>query len=170
MSFQKEVNRYPAVGVPGQVGTLNPATYFPRMALADENGVNVGQGVFFNPTDELATKSGASPNLFAGIAVRNLDHAYYDVLSGGSMELVEGQAVSILSKGDIFIEAESAAVFGDNVYCSTTDGSLSFDDATTPPSGTVPTGFKVVTAGDSGETILISSYGLYTQTTAAASA
>ncbi|MDL2169563.1 hypothetical protein [Asaia sp. HumB] len=91
-----------------------------------------------------------------GFVLRDQQALITAYLAESTMLLPSGFNVQLMSGGDYFAVASTAATAGQAVYASTTDGSLQTGAAGTVPSGTVATGFVVTQGGAAGATIIIS--------------
>ncbi len=152
--FQKTLNIYPAESIAGKLATTNPHRFFPVVPTADADGITIGLGCFYDATDRTVSNKGTTG--FIGFAVAEMVYGNYDLQDGASMVATEGEPVTVLTHGDIYVNITGTPAFGDNVYVNTTTGALVFDDATTAPTGTVATGFKVVDAKTGAEVVIIS--------------
>lgn len=155
MPFQTAVSTYPAVGVAGQIGTLNPATFFPKNAHAGAD-MTIGIGAFYDTSAGTMSNVAGTNGTFAGIAIRVLDYANYSVLSEASMVVAEGQPVAVLTRGDVYVTAPAAVAYGSYVFASTTTGALTFATSSTAATGTVLTPFKAAGVAAAGDVVLIS--------------
>ncbi len=154
-SFQKTVNTTPAVGIAGQLASHNPAIFLVGNPPAGEDGVSAGAFVW----SDGETVEAAGTTKPSGIVLATMDHPNFDLQNGASVDFPEGTPVTVLVKGDIFVVSTTAATVGQGVYVSTTTGAITTATAgSTAATGTVDTGFKVLTAGAIGDPIIISNW------------
>jgi hypothetical protein len=144
MAFQKEVKTSQALGSAGQISKAfhNYCNTFSAVAT-DEN---VRVGCFVQAGDEDGEVKGASGQAITksilGVVVKD------KYISSNGTEAVdiyrEGDNVTILNAGNIFIKVEANAAVGKYIHLSKADGALLFED-TIDTAGTdkVYTGFRV---------------------------
>lgn len=154
-TFQKVVNTTPALGIAGQRASLNPAIFLVGNPPAGDGGVSAGAFVWVDDGTVIDTGT-TTP---AGIVLATMDHPNFDLQNGATVTYPEGTPVTVMVKGDIFTTATTAATVGQGVYVSTTTGAITTATAgSTAVTGTVDTGFKVLTAGAIGDIIIISNW------------
>jgi hypothetical protein len=157
MALQTQVGLSAAQGVPGEKASLNPAVYYPNTLLA-EGAVTVGSFVFAGTDPQTQAKnSGASGASALGFVERNI--VYYDfanVLEDGTLVVPDSSALTIATRGDFWAVSASDATVGQKVFAVLADGSLKTGAAQATVAGAVETGFVVMTAGEAGEVIIIS--------------
>ena len=154
-TFQKNVGLKNKVAIQGDRANQNPTIYDAINFLAGTNGVKVGGFVFRDTSDETkVTMTGSSVASVEGFVerVQNVNGFTYDP---ASMDIAEGENVSVARKGDFYVEADGAVSVGDTAYVDYSDGSTTFTSGAT----TTDTGFKAKTsAAASGDMVIISNW------------
>lgn len=143
MAFQKQVNKTQALGSAGQISKAfhNYCNTFSAIA-ADEN---VYAGCFVQAGDQDGEVKGASGQAITakilGVVVKD------KYISSCGTEAVhiyrQGDNVTILNAGNIFIGVEAQAKVGQYVHLSNDAGALSFDDNIDNGGTKTYTGFRV---------------------------
>lgn len=145
MAFQKSVNKSQALGSAGQISKAfhNYCNTFSAIA-GDEN---VCVGCFVQSTSGTNEREviGASGQEITGDILGVVVKDKY--ISSDGTEAVhiyrEGDNVTILNAGNIFIEVEAEASQGQYVHLVKATGALSFDDAIDTTGDKTYTGFRV---------------------------
>lgn len=144
MGVQTRVGRNLATGIVGNFATSNPrhslvAGVFQHRV--GEAGVLIGGFAEVDATTGLTVQplTGKNPIGFVG---RESNQALTS-----SLQLVQGQGVSLYDGGDFFVKLDTATAYGDVIKCDTT-GKITAD-------GTIETPFKVaVPTDESGLTVI----------------
>ena len=157
MGMQTQVNRYTAPGVAGDPATPDQMIYQPVNFTA-EGDVTVGNFVFASTTAPGTHAVAAGSGAPLGLVQRELNHVNYDVMSPGTLVLPEGSTLAVAVRGDFWVKTSTAATVGQAVFANETDGSISTDDAGATVSGSVETTWRVKTAGDANDLIIISNW------------
>lgn len=142
--MQKEINVSAALGVKGDVATPNQAVYFP-LNLAAKEAVDFGNFVW-RDGDKVTNVQGTVEPL--GIAQRNYMYSDDD-----QTKIPQDAAVMTVVRGDMYVLTTTAAKVGDNVFAMA-NGAIGCATAATLAGG-VATGWKVATAGEINDTIII---------------
>ncbi|MBR2148810.1 MAG: hypothetical protein IKB70_14235 [Bacilli bacterium] len=144
MAFQKTVNKTQALGSAGQISKAFHNYCNTFSAIAGDENVCVGCFVQAGTNDgEVVGASGQAITAnILGVVVKD------KYISSDGTEAVhiyrEGDNVTILNAGNIFIEVEAEASQGQYVHLSKDAGALSFDDEIDTTGATkVYTGFRV---------------------------
>lgn len=151
--FQTTINHFPSSGVAGDRATLNPSVYTVGNPLADGD---VAVGSFVWPTAGGAANAGTGKPL--GFVERVITSFNYDLLSGASMTITSGGALTVARRGDYYATAATASTAGQKVFAVLADGTLKTDTAGATVAGAVETDWYVVTGGDAGDCITISNW------------
>lgn len=164
MGFPNRVNYGPPLGMPGQRASVNPTrTAIPGELghFAGSAGVVVGRFAWVQDDDVtvLNTPPSSSPNAApTGFVIRDQNNINLgSVLSQATMTLYAGNMVTLHTGGDYFAIGSTGASRGQEVYASTTDGSIQTGPAGSPPQGTVATGWVVTRDAPAGSVMIISS-------------
>lgn len=151
--IQQSVAQTVPVGVPGDKATLNPTVYTVHNYLADASGVVAGTFVW-EDADGLATNTQPDPAVAPlGIVERLLVYPG----NGATLEIGAGQAVSVIRKGDVYVEAGGTVTVGQSAYAMT-DGTITFAASGATVSGGVETAWIAKSAGTAGDTVIVSNY------------
>lgn len=135
MSFQTQVNQYPAPAVAGDFASANPRASVVAgegQFVAGSGGVTVG--VFARAVSGVVSNGGAGPA--TGFVHRDMQALITTYLSGDSMVIPEGLPVTLHSAGDFWAKFAGGATIGQKVYASYADGSVSAAAASSPPTST----------------------------------
>ena len=155
MTFQKNVGLTNKVAIQGDRANQNPTIYDAINFLAGTNGVKVGGFVFRDPSDETkVVMTGSSVAVVEGFVerVQNVNGFTFDP---ASMDIAEGENVSVAVKCDFYLEADGAVSVGDKVYTDYETGATTF----TSGDKTLDTGFVAKTSADaSGDMVIISNW------------
>ena len=155
MTFQKNVGLKNKVSIQGDRANQNVTVYDAVNFLAGTNGVKVGGFVFRDTSDETkVTMTGSSIASVEGFVerVQNVNGFTYDP---ASMDIAEGENVTVARKGDFYVEADGAVSVGDTCYTNYETGAITF----TSGAKTLDTGFKAKTSTSaSGDMVIISNW------------
>lgn len=152
MALQSNVKLYPSSAVAGDRASQNPIIYTPLNFIAGVD-VTVGSFVWRDSTyDNQAKNSGSGAPL--GFVERVLDNYNYTIDSEGSLVVPQYGQLTVARKGDFYIQADATATIGASVYADITTGAATL----TSGDNTVDTGYVVMTAGVSGDLVIISNY------------
>lgn len=152
-AFQKSVGFYNPVATKGDRASQNPTVYIPLNFLAGGT-VKVGGFVWrdtTSPGTEVVASGSGAP---LGFIERTINHDNYTISVEGTLDIQEGSNVTVAHRGDFFVVADKSVSIGDVLYADTTDGSAVF----TSGNDTVDSGFVAVTAGNTGDLIIVSNW------------
>lgn len=144
MAFQKTVNKTQALGSAGQISKAFHNYCNTFSAIAGDDSVCVG--CFVQSTAKDGEVKGASNKAIDGkiLGVVVKDRYINSCGTEAVHTYKQGDNVTILNAGNIFIEAKAEAKQGQYVHLSKAAGDLSFDDAIdTAGADKVYTGFRV---------------------------
>ena len=154
-SFQKNVGINNKVAIEGDRANQNPTIYDAVNFLAGSGGVKVGGFVFRDPSDESqVVMTGSSVAVVEGFVerVQNVNGFTFDP---ASMDIAEGENVTVARKGDFYVEADGAVSVGDTLYTNYETGTYTF----TSGAKTTDTGYKAKTsASASGDMVIVSNW------------
>lgn len=156
MAFQKEVLRNLAKGIPGQLASLNPTVYDTNNFPAGENGVTAGLAVWADYDTGVYNNAGTGKPL--GIAMAVMNYASCFLTERGSMKIEPGKTVTVIKRGDVYVDTTTAAVPGQKVFVNNSDGTFSTGEAGATVAGGTETDFYVVDGGEPNSLILISAW------------
>lgn len=156
--IQQQVFQTVPQGVPGDKATLNPTAYTVHNYLADAGGVVAGTFVW-EDADGAATNTQPDPAVAPmGIVERLLVYPGVGGVAGDATLTIEaGQAVSVVVKGDMYVEAGGNVTAGQSAYAMT-DGTITFAASGATVSGGVETDWIAKSAGTTGDTVIVSNY------------
>lgn len=157
MAFQKTVNTYPGIGIPGAYAAINPIVSTAKGYVATA-ACNIGGFVW---ADAEAKKEGCvKPNGTGrplGFAVREITNPLgIDVEASNTVPV--GYPVSVEVKGDFFAVTTTAATVGQKVYAVLADGTIKTENAKANVEGAIETDFEVIQAGAANDVIIISNW------------
>ena len=163
MGFQNLVNRQPAPAVEGAIASANPRASMlagDSALVSGANGVTVGRFAFArNDNGQVGNVDPGAPYRvgFVGLSNPVLITAW---LGGASMLLQPGIEVTLFVEGDFWGRFVSgAAVIGQKVFASLTDGTLKSAAAGASVAGSIETNWFVLSACLTGELAKISTRG-----------
>lgn len=111
VSFQSQATRHPTIGLCGQVADIQRGLRVSR-ACAEVGGLEFGLGVAEAASDGACKLPSAADDTIVGVAV--FRHVPPD--AAGFVGYQNGEAVSVLAQGAIYIEPETDVAKGDPVY------------------------------------------------------
>lgn len=157
MTFQKQVETSLAVGIPGAYAAVN-AVISTAIGYLAEGVVMIGSFVWPGNNEGTVSNKGTAGVKPLGFVV--LERSYPIVTAGAEAQnyVPDSMNVPVQAKGDFFAVADTAAVVGQKVFASITEGSLVTDDEGATVSGYVETDYQVVTAADAGNPFVISNW------------
>ena len=159
MGFPKTINYNWTNGFPGGIASANPRRSAIPGSLgfrAGAAGVAVGAFGWVQADGVTVLNKPVGTEAPTGFVLRDQTGLITQYLGESTMTLLSGWNVQLMTGGDYFAVASTAATPGQAVYASTTDGSIKTGAAGTAPSGSVATGFVVTQGGAAGATIIIS--------------
>lgn len=144
MSLQTSCFTTKATAVAGDLAVPEQAMYYPKNLEPDTSaGVEVGKFVYLGASGGLTNTGSGVP---IGIAQRNLSYPIYDVTSGATMIIPEGQPVQTVVAGDVYVGPVTASATAGASVWANGSGGFAFASA----SGLVETDWKLagnVTSG-----------------------
>ncbi|MBS1103536.1 hypothetical protein JK202_11000 [Gluconobacter sp. Dm-62] len=159
MGFPTKINYTWAKGFPGGIASANPrrsAIPGPMGFIAGTAGVAVAAFGWVQADGVTVLNKPIASEAPTGFVLRDQTGLITAYLGESTMLLPSGFNVQLMTGGDYFAVASTAATPGQAVYASTTDGTLQTGAVGTVPEGTVATGFIVTQGGAAGSTIIIS--------------
>lgn len=155
-TFQTTVQNTPALGVAGDKVDLNPFVYAPGNPLADGPVVI---GTFVWASTKGAVNKTTSAIIPLGIVQREQAYFNYDASSGASMIVNDGGALSVIIKGDVYVNTLTEATRGQKVFAVLNDGTIKTGAAGSSIDGAIETEWFVDTGGAANSLIIISNWG-----------
>lgn len=155
MAFQKTVNTYPGIGIPGAYAAINPIVstakgYVARVAC------NIGGFVWADTSKKGYVKpTGTGRPL--GFAVRKITNPL-GINVEASNTVPAGYPVSVEVKGDFFAVTTTDATVGQKVFAVLADGTIKTGTEQTDVEDAVETDFEVIQAGAANDVIIISNW------------
>lgn len=152
MSFQQSVNLNPPLGVVGSFAStgVNHSVLAGAMQfVAGTSGVTIAAFAWANTlTGETQNAKPAAPtNWSQGFVSRDSNIAVITNWQGQSSMLIpSGLEVTLHDRGDFWAVSKTAAVVGQKVFASDTDGTLSTGAAGATVSGHTETNYTVATS------------------------
>jgi hypothetical protein len=156
MALQKQVYTSVAPGVPGSPATPDQAIYTAVNHTA-EMTCTLGNFVFEGSGLGLAAPGGT---VVLGLAQRVINYVNWDMRSPGTLDVPDGSTLTVAVKGDFWAVSDTAAAVGDAVFANTGNGMISTAAPGSTVTNAVDTGWRVKTAGDAGQPIIISNWGV----------
>lgn len=157
MAFQKTVNTYPGIGIPGAYAAINPIISTAKGYVASA-ACNIGGFVWADADKEGCVKpTGTGTERPLGFAVREITNPLgIDVEASNTVPV--GYPVSVEVKGDFFAVTTTAATVGQKVFAVLADGTVKTEAAQATVEGAVETDFEVIQAGAANDVIIISNW------------
>lgn len=152
-AFQKSVGFYNEPAVAGDRASQNPTVYVPTNFLA---GGTVKCGGFVwrdttNPGTEVVAAGSGAP---LGFIERTINHDNFNINVEGTLAIAEGGNVTVAMRGDFYVVADATVTIGAPVYTEPATGAVTFTSTAT----TVDTGYVAMTAGSSGDLVIVSNW------------
>lgn len=155
MAFQKTVNTYPGIGIPGAYAAINPIVSTAKGYVASA-ACNIGGFVWADASKAGCVKpTGIGCPL--GFAVREITNPLGIDVEASNVVPV-GYPVSVEVKGDFFAVTLTEATVGQKVFAVLADGTIKTGDAQATVDGAVETDFEVIQAGSKNDVIIISNW------------
>lgn len=157
MAFQKTVNTYPGIGIPGAYAAINPIVSTAKGYVASA-ACNIGGFVWAD-----ASKAGCVKPTSTGLcrplgfAVREITNPLGINVEASNVVPV-GYPVSVEVKGDFFAVTTTVATVGQKVFAVLADGTIKTGAAQATVEGAVETDFEVIQAGSANDVIIISNW------------
>lgn len=155
MPFQKNVNTYPGIGIPGTYAAINPIVSTAKGYIARAD-CKIGGFVWAADDKEGCVKPTGTDRPL-GFAVREITNPL-GINKEASNVVPAGYPVSVEVKGDFFAVTTTAATVGQKVYAVLADGTIKTQNAGLPVEGAVETDFEVIQAGAANDVIIISNW------------
>lgn len=153
MAFQKTVNTYPGIGIPGAYAAINPIVSTAKGYVASA-ACNIGGFVWADQKGYVKPTGTGRP---LGFAVREITNPLgIDVEASNTVPV--GYPVSVEVKGDFFAVTTTAATVGQKVFAVLANGTVKTGDAKETVDGAVETDFEVIQAGAANDVIIISNW------------
>ena len=155
MAFQKTVNTYPGIGIPGAYAAINPIVSTAKGYVASA-ACNIGGFVWADaPKAGCVKPTGTGRPL--GFAVREITNPLGIDVEASNVVPV-GYPVSVEVKGDFFAVTLTQATVGQKVFAVLADGTIKTGTAQETIEGAVETDFEVIQAGSANDVIIISNW------------
>lgn len=156
MAFQKNVNTYPGIGIPGAYAAINPIVSTAKGYVASA-ACNIGGFVWADAAKEGCVKPTGTDRRPLGFAVREITNPLgIDVEASNTVPV--GYPVSVEVKGDFFAVTTTVATVGQKVFAVLANGTIKTATAQTTVEGAVETDFEVIQAGKANDVIIISNW------------
>lgn len=161
MAFQKTVNTYPGIGIPGAYAAINPIVSTAKGYVASA-ACNIGGFVWADAGEpgKPGKKGCVKPTGTGrplGFAVREITNPLGIDVEASNVVPV-GYPVSVEVKGDFFAVTTTTATVGQKVFAVLEDGTIKTGDAQATVEGAVETDFEVIQAGAAKDVIIISNW------------
>lgn len=157
MAFQKTVNTYPGIGIPGAYAAINPIVSTAKGYVASA-ACNIGGFVWADADEDkegCVKPTGTGRPL--GFAVREITNPLGIDVEASNVVPV-GYPVSVEVKGDFFAVTLTKATVGQKVFAVQEDGTIKTGAAQETIEGAVETDFEVIQAGSANDVIIISNW------------
>lgn len=155
MGFQKEINLYPAAGVPGQQAGLNPMVHLIPVPVAGADGVVTGNAVWYDTQPVTVKNAGTGAPL--GIAQRVLT-GIIPASEEATMTILAGHSVAVVIRGDLLVSSASAVTAGQKVFANLATGALTGGTAGGTVEGAVETDWIIRESAAAGDVFHISNW------------
>lgn len=155
MAFQKTVNTYPGIGIPGAYAAINPIVSTAKSYVASA-ACNIGGFVWADAAKAGCVKP-TGTNRPLGFAVREITNPLGIDVEASNVVPV-GYPVSVEVKGDFFAVTLTNATVGQKVFAVLADGTIKTEDAQATVEGAIETDFEVIQAGSANDVIIISNW------------
>lgn len=156
MAFQKTVNTYPGIGIPGAYAAINPIVSTAKGYVASA-ACNIGGFVWAADADKEGCVKPTGTGRPLGFAVREITNPLGIDVEASNVVPV-GYPVSVEVKGDFFAVTTTTATVGQKVFAVLADGTIKTEAAQATVIGAVETDFEVIQAGAANDVIIISNW------------
>lgn len=156
MAFQKTVNTYPGIGIPGAYAAINPIVSTAKGYVASA-ACNIGGFVWADASSEAGCVKPTGTGRPLGFAVREITNPLGINVEASNVVPV-GYPVSVEVKGDFFAVTTTVATVGQKVFAVLADGTIKTGAAQATVEGAVETDFEVIQAGAANDVIIISNW------------
>lgn len=156
MAFQKTVNTYPGIGIPGAYAAINPIVSTAKGYVASA-ACNIGGFVWAADAGKEGCVKPTGTGRPLGFAVREITNPLGIDVEASNVVPV-GYPVSVEVKGDFFAVTLTEATVGQKVFAVLADGTIKTGDAQTTVTGAIETDFEVIQAGSENDVIIISNW------------
>jgi hypothetical protein len=150
---QSQVYTSVARGVPGAKADMNTFDYYP-LSLTAETDITAGTFVWLGTDPETQADYGGE-GAPIGFVERAIVYPNYDVLGAGDLEIQEGETLTVATSGCFWARTTGTAAAGQAVFAKTSDGTVSAAASGSTVSGSVETGWSVISGGEAGDAIMI---------------
>lgn len=154
-TFQKSIYRYPAKGIQGDKVDLNPCIYLTGNPLADGPVV---AGTFVWATNKGASNNSTTALAPLGIVERVQAYYNYDILSGATMVIPDGNPLNVIVKGSLYVTTLTAATRGQKVFAVLADGTIKTGAASSTITDAMETDWYVIEGGEANSLIIVSNW------------
>lgn len=155
MAFQKTVNTYPGIGIPGAYAAINPIVSTAKGYVASA-ACNIG-GFVWTDTSKAGCVKPTGTGRPLGFAVREITNPLGSNVEASNVVPV-GYPVSVEVKGDFFAVTTTVATVGQKVFAVLANGTIKTGDAQANVEDAVETDFEVIQAGSANDVIIISNW------------
>lgn len=156
MAFQKTVNTYPGIGIPGAYAAINPIVSTAKGYVASA-ACKIGGFVWADASKAGCVKPTSTAGRPLGFAVREITNPLGINVEASNVVPV-GYPVSVEVKGDFFAVTTTVATVGQKVFAVLADGTIKTEAAQAIVEGAVETDFEVIQAGSANDVIIISNW------------
>lgn len=156
MAFQKTVNTYPGIGIPGAYAAINPIVSTAKGYVASA-ACNIGGFVWADADKKEGCVKPTGTGRPLGFAVREITNPLGIDVEASNVVPV-GHPVSVEVKGDFFAVTLTEATVGQKVFAVLADGTIKTEAAQATVKGAVETDFEVIQAGAANDVIIISNW------------
>lgn len=157
MAFQKTVNTYPGIGIPGAYAAINPIVSTAKVYVASA-ACNIGGFVWADADKKGCVKPTGTDRPPLGFAVREITTNPLGINVEASNTVPVGYPVSVEVKGDFFAVTTTDATVGQKVFAVLANGTIKTEAAQATVKGAVETDFEVIQAGAANDVIIISNW------------
>jgi len=158
MPFQTQVNQTPAPAVAGDFASANPNASVlagPGTFVAGAGGANVG---VFGWADANGLVTNAGSVVPTGFIHRDFNALIVTWLAEASMNIPEGQPVTLMSAGDFWAKTLTTATIGQKVFAVLADGTIKTGAAGATITGAIETKWFVGSAAAVNELVKITTW------------
>jgi|SRR6185437_4269285 len=158
MPFQTVVNQTPAPAVAGDFASANPNASVvagPGTFVAGSGGANVG---VFGWADGSGNVTNAGSGIPTGFIHRDYNALIVTWLASASMNIPQGQPVTLMSAGDFWAQTLTSATVGQKVFAGNADGTIKTGAAGATIAGYTETKWYVGSAANANELVKITTW------------
>lgn len=156
MGFQTQINEM-ARAIAGDIAGINPMSTAVRIAAEDVTVARFGWMSAASDSEVVGTSTDSGVAKPLGVILRDKISTIENWRAEASMVIPKGRNVTLVTGGDIYVEATAGATRGQKAFAQD-DGAVVFGAAGASIAGAVETDFYAVSSVEAGDVVIISTH------------